>query len=69
MSQHLVTRGGYNNAGNEAWPAVADGSLHQPSEASWMNDDDDLEQRAMVAKRESQAKRKQIPPFVQKLSR
>jgi heat shock transcription factor len=28
-----------------------------------------LEERAAVAKREAQAKRKQIPPFVQKLSR
>jgi heat shock transcription factor len=28
-----------------------------------------LEQRALIAKREAQAKRKQIPPFVQKLSR
>ena len=36
------------------------------------NDDDDIEQlerRAVIAKREVQAKRKQIPPFVQKLSR
>lgn len=29
----------------------------------------ELEQRALVAKREAQAKRKQIPPFVQKLRR
>lgn len=28
-----------------------------------------LEERATVAKREAQSKRKQIPPFVQKLSR
>jgi heat shock transcription factor len=28
-----------------------------------------LEEKATVAKREAQAKRKQIPPFVQKLSR
>jgi heat shock transcription factor, other eukaryote len=28
-----------------------------------------LEERALRAKREAQAKRKQIPPFVQKLSR
>ncbi len=32
-------------------------------------DEDDLEQKAMAAKREAQSKRKQIPPFVQKLSR
>lgn len=29
----------------------------------------DLEQRALLAKKDAQAKRKQIPPFVQKLSR
>jgi hypothetical protein len=29
----------------------------------------ELEQRALVAKRDAQAKRKQIPPFVQKLRR
>jgi len=28
-----------------------------------------LEERAAIAKREAQSKRKQIPPFVQKLSR
>jgi len=28
-----------------------------------------LEERAAIAKRDSQSKRKQIPPFVQKLSR
>lgn len=29
----------------------------------------ELEQRALLAKKDAQAKRKQIPPFVQKLSR
>ncbi|KAF2115038.1 hypothetical protein BDV96DRAFT_600179 [Lophiotrema nucula] len=31
-------------------------------------DDDELEQKAIVAKKDAQSKRKQIPPFVQKLS-
>lgn len=35
----------------------------------WGESVSDLEQRALVAKREAQAKRKQIPPFVQKLRR
>jgi heat shock transcription factor len=35
----------------------------------WGDDIADLEARAQVAKRESQGKRKQIPPFVQKLNR
>ncbi|KAL4961001.1 heat shock factor family protein [Aspergillus stella-maris] len=34
----------------------------------WSESLDELYKRAMVAKREAQAKRKQIPPFVQKLS-
>lgn len=37
--------------------------------AAWGDDLDELKRRAQVAKRESQAKRKQIPPFVQKLAR
>ncbi|KAL6708199.1 Heat shock transcription factor [Coniothyrium glycines] len=42
-----------------------------PSEVQqWeeMDDDADLEQKAQAAKKDAQAKRKQIPPFVQKLS-
>ncbi|KAF2631313.1 hypothetical protein BU25DRAFT_429003 [Macroventuria anomochaeta] len=43
-----------------------------PSPAQqWENiadDDEELEQKAAVAKKDAQAKRKQIPPFVQKLS-
>ncbi|EAW14923.1 heat shock factor family protein [Aspergillus clavatus NRRL 1] len=35
---------------------------------AWGESLDELYRRAMVAKREAQAKRKQIPPFVQKLS-
>lgn len=34
-----------------------------------VDDDADLEQKAQAAKKDAQAKRKQIPPFVQKLSR
>lgn len=39
-----------------------DASQPKPSDA-------DLEQRAQIAKKDAQAKRKQIPPFVQKLRR
>ena len=69
LAQQLVSRGNYNNSGNETWPLVADESMQPTNEDAWMNNLDDLEQRAMMAKRETQAKRKQIPPFVQKLSR
>jgi heat shock transcription factor len=39
--------------------------------AAWEapDDDEELERKAVVAKKEAQSKRKQIPPFVQKLSR
>jgi heat shock transcription factor len=64
-NQQLATRN------RTTWPDS--GSGLQPSPTSWdqLDDEDerDLEQRALVAKREAQAKRKQIPPFVQKLSR
>lgn len=40
-----------------------------PGESGWSESLEELYKRALVAKREAQAKRKQIPPFVQKLSR
>lgn len=45
----------------------------QNSDRVWENmeeeDEPDLDQKAAIAKKDAQAKRKQIPPFVQKLSR
>ena len=65
QNQQLATRN------RTPWPDS--GSGLQPPPTSWdqLDDEDerDLEQRALTAKRESQAMRKQIPPFVQKLSR
>ena len=69
VGQQLVPRVPYGNVGNENWPVVADEDVNQANEDAWMNNGDDLEQKAMIAKRETQAKRKQIPPFVQKLTR
>lgn len=46
---------GYNSP-TQQWETIAD-------------DDEELEQKAAIAKKDAQAKRKQIPPFVQKLSR
>lgn len=44
--------------------------VEQPPEGDgWGESLAELERRALIAKREAQAKRKQIPPFVQKLSR
>ena len=56
-----------NQEGN-AWIDPANGAV-QPADADWGDDIADLEARAQVAKKESQSKRKQIPPFVQKLNR
>ena len=67
VSQHVATRGQYNGGGDEVW--TVDDALQQPSDESWNNDDAILTKKAMIAKKEAQAKRKSIPPFVQKLSR
>jgi heat shock transcription factor len=60
----------------EAWSAFAENnnSYLQPqadnmSENEGIETIERLEERALRAKKEAQAKRKQIPPFVQKLSR
>jgi heat shock transcription factor len=74
MNQSLVSRGprAFNGSTNaSAWPGdFGDGTgLELQGGGGWINTDEQLEQRALIAKREAQAKRKQIPPFVQKLSR
>lgn len=67
--QHMVARGSYNVGGNEVWKGTMENDTQQPAEEAWNNDDAALAQKALVAKREAQSKRKSIPPFVQKLSR
>lgn len=68
-NQQLVTRGRtFNNTNSDQWSGLGDGSP-QPTVEAWVNNDGDLEQQALIAKRDAQAKRKPIPPFVQKLSR
>lgn len=68
-SQQLVSR----NRGYEQAPTAYpdhNATVGPPGESgAWGESLEELYQRAQVAKRESQAKRKQIPPFVQKLSR
>lgn len=68
-SQQLVTRGrAINDTGSDQWLGLGD--VPTPSSTDgWVNSDEDLEQKALLAKRDAQAKRKPIPPFVQKLSR
>lgn len=44
-------------------------NAQQKLDSAWGEDLNDLKQRAQVAKRDAQSKRKQIAPFVQKLAR
>jgi heat shock transcription factor, other eukaryote len=55
----------------ESWQNFDDTGLIPAGngQAEETDDVDVLEERALQAKRDAQAKRKQIPPFVQKLSR
>ncbi|KAI4099083.1 MAG: hypothetical protein LQ339_006156 [Xanthoria mediterranea] len=57
-----------NGGSTELWPSFADTAMQQSNEAQWPNSGDDLDQKALLAKMDAQRKRKQIPPFVQKLS-
>lgn len=55
--------GAFGNEDNQLVPHGHEENRHQDDNV------EELEERAQKAKREAQAKRKQIPPFVQKLSR
>ncbi|RMZ83909.1 hypothetical protein DV737_g1462, partial [Chaetothyriales sp. CBS 132003] len=54
-------------ATTQAWPDAANGVQSQ-AEGAWADDIQELERKAQIAQRDAQAKRKQIPPFVQKLN-
>ncbi|KAL6881779.1 hypothetical protein HDV57DRAFT_77296 [Trichoderma longibrachiatum] len=59
------------DASSDRWPGFGDDGLLVPQNATDSAGQDNievLEEMAQKAKREAQAKRKQIPPFVQKLS-
>lgn len=64
----VVTRPRYDSVPPQPWPENANGGPPSADDA-WGDDIQELEQKAQVAKRDAQAKRKQIPPFVQKLNR
>lgn len=60
------------DAAADPWPPAGDDAMRDASGAAPAEESDNierLEERAAMAKRDSQSKRKQIPPFVQKLSR
>ncbi|KAL8865887.1 MAG: hypothetical protein Q9174_006635, partial [Haloplaca sp. 1 TL-2023] len=68
---NLAERPTYQNANADTWLSGNGNGHgnHQLSEVARANPTgDDLDQRALVAQKDAQAKRKQIPPFVQKLS-
>ncbi len=56
----------------DPWGSFGDDGLLDPQNPNSMEETDNielLEEKAVIAKRDAQSKRKQIPPFVQKLSR
>jgi heat shock transcription factor len=63
-STDLVRRTPNLNGQQEQWNGVL-GATEQSQE----EDEEDLNMKVAMAKRDAQGKRKQIPPFVQKLSR
>jgi heat shock transcription factor, other eukaryote len=65
-SQMIPRDRGRGDSSDIQWTGQVDG---QRLEGAWGDDLDDLKKRAQGAKREAQSKRKQIPPFVQKLAR
>jgi heat shock transcription factor len=75
MNRQLVStapRATYEG-GNDPWGPFGDETILDPQHPNGIMEENDsverLEERAVIAKREAQSKRKQIPPFVQKLSR
>ncbi|KIX09753.1 uncharacterized protein Z518_00834 [Rhinocladiella mackenziei CBS 650.93] len=62
----LTTRARLNDDGTP-WIDNSNGGTHT-TDQDWGDDIAELEAKAQIAKREAQAKRKQIPPFVQKLN-
>jgi heat shock transcription factor len=63
-NQQLAARG------RGPWDAFNnDANAGQPGQWETADDEEELEQKAILAKKDAQSKRKSIPPFVQKLSR
>lgn len=66
-NQNLIQTPTYGSVGSNTW--VPDGSGQTGVGDSWSAPYDELEQRAETVKRDAQAKRRILPPFIQKLSR
>lgn len=67
-NQPMVPIHNYASAGSEPWQLNESATQMQTGD-EWSMQSTDLNQKAEAAKKEAQANRKQIPPFVQKLSR
>lgn len=71
MNRQMVQAANFDNP-NDPWAPFGDDNLLDPQNSNEMEETDNielLEEKAIIAKRDAQSKRKQIPPFVQKLSR
>ena len=64
-NQPMMPMQNFPNTGNGWKPP----DTLQAVNEGWSAPHDDLDQRALAAKSDAESKRKQIPPFVQKLSR
>ncbi|GAB7347823.1 hypothetical protein MBLNU459_g5360t1 [Dothideomycetes sp. NU459] len=72
LTQRTPQRSQWSNFNNSSNNNSNNNTLLQNADRVWENmeeeDEPDLDQKAAIAKKDAQAKRKQIPPFVQKLS-
>jgi len=71
VSSQLVRRNPNQQLATRGQTSWQDTGAPQTGEVGWpqVEEDTELEQRAAAAKKDAQTRRKQIPPFVQKLSR
>ncbi|KAI4212072.1 MAG: hypothetical protein LQ351_005254 [Letrouitia transgressa] len=67
LNQDVIQRAPYGNGPSEQWPNFQSDAVQQHNETALQQQADDLDQKALAAQRDAQSKRKQIPPFVQKL--
>ena len=67
-NQPLIPIHNYTGSGTGTWQ-MNETAASVPNENDWPMQYDDLDQKALIAKKDAESKRKQIPPFVQKLSR
>lgn len=71
-NRQLVPPRTYDTSG-DAWGPFGDDTMMDSQNGHGVDGENDdieaLEEKAAIAKRDAQSKRKQIPPFVQKLSR